>query len=53
MDTHKDKPYNRVTAHEPAEEEMISCLRNREDTADVEDVADAEQDVETIVIKKK
>ena len=53
LDTHKDKRENRVTAHKPAEEAKVSCLRNRADAADVEYSADAdaEQDAETKIIK--
>ena len=51
--TAKDERDNRVTAHEPAEEAKVSCLRNRSDAADVEDAADAEQKAEKIIIKKK
>ena len=49
----KDERENRVTAHDPAEKAMVSCLHNREDTADVEDAADVEKNAETKIIKKK
>ena len=51
--TTKDERDNRVTAHEPAEKSKVSCLHNREDSADVEDAVDVEQNVETKILKKK
>ena len=53
MVTTKDERDNRVTTHEPAEKAKVSCFHIRADALDVEDAAEAEQNAETKIIKKK